>query len=374
MRQALTTALYAALVVAGAGVVAFLGVTVPVGIVLVAVAGLLVRGRVPLPTFDPPAWGRLLRSVAVFALATAVGTIYLFTAQILVAAVTDARETGLFAASFRTFVVVGSIPGLLITVAFPLLSRAARDDRERLSYAVQRLLDVSIILGLGAALAVIIGAPAIMQVIAGDGFADAVTPLRIQGVTLLASFVLAPAGFALLSLHLHRVILIANGVALAVMLPSVATARRRLRRDRRRGGHGAGRDGAGRRVPGGAAPAGARRVPRAGAQRRARWPRPYLRSPCWPWACRPRWPPCWRWPSTPCCCWSCARSPTSCAIWSPGGARRRSRAAATGARAARPPGPAWVPAGSPCAAAWRWAGSPPPASPRPAPAPPGRGG
>ena len=27
---------------------------------------LLVRGRVPLPRFDPHAWGRLLRSVAVF--------------------------------------------------------------------------------------------------------------------------------------------------------------------------------------------------------------------------------------------------------------------------------------------------------------------
>ncbi len=221
-RQALTTALYAALVVAGAGVVAFLGVNIPVGLALIVVAGLLVRGGVPLPSFDPHAWGRLLRTAAVFALATAVGTIYLFTAQILVAAVTDARETGLFAASFRTFVVIGSIPGLLVTVAFPLLSRAARDDRERLSYAVQRLQDVSIILGLGAALAVIIGAPAIMQVIAGDDFADAVTPLRIQGMTLLATFVVAPAGFALLSLHLHREILIANGVALAVMLPGVA--------------------------------------------------------------------------------------------------------------------------------------------------------
>jgi O-antigen/teichoic acid export membrane protein len=220
-RQAFTTALYAALVVGGAGVVAFLSVNIPVGLVLAVAAGLLVRGRVPLPTFDPHGWGRLLRTAAVFALAAAVGTVYLFTAQILVAAVADARETGLFAASFRTFVVVGSIPGLLIAVAFPLLSRAARDDRDRLSYAVQRLLDVSIILGLGAALAVVTGAPAIMQVIARDSFADAVLPLRIQGVTLLATFVLAPAGFALLSLHLHRPILIANGAALTVMLVSV---------------------------------------------------------------------------------------------------------------------------------------------------------
>jgi len=58
-------------------------------------------------------------------------------------------------------------------------------------------------------------------VMAGGGFADAVPALRIQGVTLLATFVLAPVGFALLSLHRHRAILLANAAALGVMLPSV---------------------------------------------------------------------------------------------------------------------------------------------------------
>lgn len=221
LRQFLTTASYLVLVLAGAGVVAFLGVTIPVGLILMIVAAVLVRGRVPLPRWDLARWVKLLRMAAAFAMATAVGTIYLYTSQILVAGVTDARETGLFAASFRTFVVVGSIPGLLITVAFPLLSRAARDDRDRLSYAVQRVLDTSIILGLGASIGLVVGAPAIIEVMAGSGFADAVPALRIQGVTLLATFVLAPVGFALLSLHLHRPILLANAAALAVMLPSV---------------------------------------------------------------------------------------------------------------------------------------------------------
>jgi O-antigen/teichoic acid export membrane protein len=221
LRQLLTTVIYAALVVAGAGVVAFLAVTIPVGVVLVPVAAVLVRGRISRPQIDLPGWGRLLRAAAVFSLAIAVGTIYLYTAQILVAGVTDARETGLFAASFRTFIVVGAIPGLLITVAFPLLSRAARDDRERLSYAVQRLLDTSVVLGVGACVALVVGAPAIIAIMAGSHFADAAPALRVQGVTLLATFVLAPTGFALLSLHLHRAILLANAAALTVMLPSV---------------------------------------------------------------------------------------------------------------------------------------------------------
>ena len=223
LRQALTVGGYVALVVLGAGVVAFLGVTVPVGIAVVAVAALLTRGGIPLrPSVDLREWATLLRAAAAFAMATAVGTIYLYTAQILTAAVTDAHDTGLFSASFRVFVVVAGVPPLLITVAFPLLSRAARDDHERLAYAVQRLLDTTSILGFGAALALVVGAPAIIDVMAGSGFSDAVPALRIQGATLVATFILAPLGFALLSLHAHREILIVNCIALVVMLVSVS--------------------------------------------------------------------------------------------------------------------------------------------------------
>ena len=55
---------------------------------------------------------------------------------------TDA-ETGQFGAAFRVFIVLAAVPGLLVTTAFPLLARAARDDRERLRYALQRLFDTS---------------------------------------------------------------------------------------------------------------------------------------------------------------------------------------------------------------------------------------
>jgi O-antigen/teichoic acid export membrane protein len=222
VRQVLTVGGYGLLVVAGAGVVAFLGVTIPVGVVLVAVAAIVVREHVSLrPSFDLRAWGVMLRTAAAFALATAVGTIYLYTSQVLTAAVTDGRETGLFAASFRVFVVVAAVSGLLVTVAFPLLSRAARDDRERLAYALHRLFDTTTVLGVGAAIGLVVGAPTIIDVMAGSGFADATPVLRIQGAAVLASYALAPIGFALLSLHEHRGILLANGVALTVMLVSV---------------------------------------------------------------------------------------------------------------------------------------------------------
>jgi O-antigen/teichoic acid export membrane protein len=222
LRQGLTVGGYILLVAASAQVAAFLGVTVPVGVVVVVVAAILVRGRMSLrPSLERTAWAGLVRSAAAFSMAVAVGTIYLYTSQILTAAVTNSHDTGLFSASFRVFVVVGAIPGLLITVAFPLLSRAARDDRERLSYAVQRLIDTTGILGLGAAVGLVVGAPTIIDVMAGAAFADAVPALRILGATLVASFLLAPMGFALLSLHAHRAILLANLAALGVMLVAV---------------------------------------------------------------------------------------------------------------------------------------------------------
>jgi O-antigen/teichoic acid export membrane protein len=222
-RQTLTVAGYAVLVVLGAGVVAFLGVTVPVGIAMIVVAALLVRGQIPLrPTVRPREWAELLTASSAFVMATAVGTIYLFVAQIVTAAVTDARQTGLFSISFRIFIVVAAVAGLLVTVAFPLLSRAARDDRERLAYAIQRLLDTTVVLGAAAVICMVVGAASVIDVVAGGEFEDAAPSLRIQALTVMASFVLAPIGFALLSIHAHRGLLLANVVAFAVTMPAVA--------------------------------------------------------------------------------------------------------------------------------------------------------
>jgi O-antigen/teichoic acid export membrane protein len=222
LRQALTLVAFAVLVAAGAGVAAFLAVPIPVGLVVVVVAAMLVRGQVPLlPSIDVGAWVGLLRSSVAFALAIAVGTVYIYTAQVLCSFVASSTEAGLFAASFRVFVVATAIPGLLVTVAFPVLSRAARDDEERLAYALRKLVDTTSVLGAGIALGLVVGAPFVIDVMAGSDFAGAASVLRIQAVAMLASFVLAAWGFALLSLHLHREMLVANAVALVTSLAAV---------------------------------------------------------------------------------------------------------------------------------------------------------
>jgi O-antigen/teichoic acid export membrane protein len=216
-RQVLTVAAIVALVLLGSGVLGLLAVALVVNLLLIPPTAALARHQITLRmSVNPRRWLSLLRLTVSFSLAAAVGTIYVFTAQILTSLVSSAHQSGLFAASFRIFIVAGAVPGLLVGGALPLLARAARDDRERLSYALQRILEVSLILGVAAALAVLGGAEFIIRVIAGPKFAAAASVLQIQGVALIASFVVAGWSFALLSLKRYKGLLLVNLAAFLV--------------------------------------------------------------------------------------------------------------------------------------------------------------
>jgi O-antigen/teichoic acid export membrane protein len=220
LRQAATTALLLVLIAAGAGLVALLGVTVPVGVLLLLVTGVMVRRMTPIaPALDPSAWRALLRDTAVFSVATAVVTLYAYLAIVLLWLVSTQQQAGYFNASFRVFIVVVSIAGLLVSSAFPVLARAARDDDERLAFAGQRVFDVAAVSGGFFAVVTVLGARPIIDVVAGlPKFEPAVSVLRVQGIAMLASFVLASFGFMLISLRLHRALLIVNLVALVTSL------------------------------------------------------------------------------------------------------------------------------------------------------------
>ncbi len=213
-RQVLTVAAIVVLVALGAGVMPLLAVALVVNLALIPPTAALARHQISLRmSLRPRNWVSLLRLTVAFSLATAVGTIYIFTAQILTSIVSSAHQSGLFAASFRIFIVAGTVPGLLVGGALPLLARAARDDRERLSYALQKIFEVALILGVAASLGTLAGAQFIVHVVAGSQFAGSAEVLEIQGMALIASFVLAGWSFALLSLKRYKGLLLANLVA-----------------------------------------------------------------------------------------------------------------------------------------------------------------
>jgi O-antigen/teichoic acid export membrane protein len=219
VRQAGSVALIALLVLAGASLVPFFWVTAVASLAALVVTIPLVRGHVPFaPAFRGTDWGRLLALTVPFSAANAVGAIYVYLAVVMLSLISTAQETGYFSASFRVFIVLAGIPALLVAAAFPILSRAARDDDSRLAYALRRLWEIHVLLGVGVALCTAVGAGLAIDVIAGDEFEPSVDVLRILSAALVASFLQAVLGFALLSLSRYRAILMANGAALIVSL------------------------------------------------------------------------------------------------------------------------------------------------------------
>jgi len=216
-RQAASVALLVVLILAGAELFALLAVSLVVNVALVPVTARFVRGEISMrPALHLRRWAALLRLTVYFSLAAAASTVYLYIAQILTSLIASDHQSGLFAAAFRIFIVIAAVPGMLVATALPMLARAARDDRARLGYALQRTFEATLILGVAAALGVIAGARVIIAVVAGPKFTQAVGVLQIEGLALVASFVLANWGFGLLALHRHRAMLLANLIALAV--------------------------------------------------------------------------------------------------------------------------------------------------------------
>jgi O-antigen/teichoic acid export membrane protein len=213
-----------ALVILGASLVPFFFATVLAGLVMLGCTLILLRDEAGLlPAFHPAEWRHLLRAVLPYAIATAVGLVYFRLAIILMHYIAADEQTGLYAAAFRIVETVGVIPWLLVSSGFPILARAARDDESRLRYAVQRLFEVSTVLGIGVALAVAVGAPFAIEVVAGDEFEGAVPVLRLQALSLLTSFLVATWLYALLSLDELRALVVSFVIA-AVMAAALTFA------------------------------------------------------------------------------------------------------------------------------------------------------
>lgn len=219
LRTLLTTALVVGLVLAGAGIVSFLAVPLPAAILLTVVTILLVRGDVPLvPAFHPARWMPLIRDTLALAVATALGTLYFRMALLVMSLIGSALQTGYFATSYRLIEALVTIPVLLVGVTFPVLSRAARDDRDRLRYAAQRIFDVGLTAGALMALVTALAAGFAIQVIGGSEAAPATSVLHVQAMFLVPLFLNLTFQTLLLTLRMHREILISASVALVTVL------------------------------------------------------------------------------------------------------------------------------------------------------------
>jgi O-antigen/teichoic acid export membrane protein len=215
--------------VGGAGLLAFVSLAVPIGIVSLVVVARLVRGdRSLIPTFNASRWRSMIRAILPYSIAVAASTVYFRIAVVLTAILASAHASGLFNASFRMTEVLTAIPALVAGTGLPIFARAARDDLARLGYGLSRVFEVSLALGVWFALSIAIGAHLAFTLIGGlPKYAGAPRVLAVQGVALGGTFVSAVGAYGMLSLNLNRAILAVNAGALggsivlmAVLIPA----------------------------------------------------------------------------------------------------------------------------------------------------------
>ncbi len=219
IRSLLTTILLVGLVFAGSGLTGFYTVALLVQVTALLVTGVLVRRHVPLaPAFERPRWRQLLRETALYALASALGTVYFQVALIVMSLLDPGRQTGYYAISFRIVEVFNTAPWLLAASVLPVLAVAAANDRERLRYVAARVFEGAVIAGGWLAIVIVIGASFGIEVVTGTKHNPAIAVLRIMGIGVTATFLVASWGYVLLSLRLYRALLVANAGALVLAL------------------------------------------------------------------------------------------------------------------------------------------------------------
>jgi O-antigen/teichoic acid export membrane protein len=208
-----------ALVLAGASLLPFFAVSALAALATLTLTVSLVRSETPLlPSFHVARWRALMSESLVYAAATALGAVYFRIVVVAMSLLANKFQTGYFSLSFRVLDVVNAVPWLLVTSAFPILARAARDDEDRLRYSLQRLFEGALVLGGWLSLCLVMGAPFAVSVVGGSEFAPSVDVLRILGAGVPATFLVATYSFALLSLRLYRQLIAVNALIVAASI------------------------------------------------------------------------------------------------------------------------------------------------------------
>jgi O-antigen/teichoic acid export membrane protein len=219
LRHALTLAGVATLVLVGASLLPFFSVQIAVGAIVLLLTPAVLGGFAGLrPRLDRTTARMLLLESLPIAAAIAMNVVYLRLLVILVSVQTDERETGLFATAFRIFEILLGIPTLVLAVALPLLAVAGAEDRERLRYALQRMLETAVAASLLLVLVTVVLADKAIVLLGGEAYRDAAPILRLLAFALLGIFVSQVLTLGLVSLRRQRDVAVANALALALVI------------------------------------------------------------------------------------------------------------------------------------------------------------
>jgi O-antigen/teichoic acid export membrane protein len=205
----------ALLVVAGAKLDAFLAIQILVGLIVLAVVPLLVgREGVVRPRWDRVRQRALMHTALPIAAALVLGQIYFRLVIVLMSLISSAEQVGYFGGSLRAMEALVALPILVASVALPVMTTAAHENRARLRYAIEGLSEGAIIAGMLVILVTIRAADPVMRVIGGTEFEPAGNVLRIQVIALLFIALYQIWTVALVALGRQRQLILTNALGL----------------------------------------------------------------------------------------------------------------------------------------------------------------
>lgn len=219
IRQAALVAGLVALVAAGAGLLDFFWAYLFSGAASLAAAWLLSgeHGRMG-PVIDRAAWRRIARDAAPIALALVINVVYLRALVLMVSLLSSEVETGLYGTSTRVLEIFIGIPQMMAGAAFPILAHAGANDEPRLAFALQRIVEASLLVAAAVVLVLAIAAEPIVVLLGGEKYREAGDVLALQSIALVGAFCTQVWIFGLVAVDRQRSVALVNAVGLVVLL------------------------------------------------------------------------------------------------------------------------------------------------------------
>jgi O-antigen/teichoic acid export membrane protein len=199
--------------------------------VALAASWVLVRPlATPLLQARRDTWRPLLVAALPVGAALAVTEIYFRADTFIISFFRDYDEVGAYSLAYRVVELLAVLPAVLMTSVFPLLSRylGSAGDRARAAVTIDAVGDVFLAIGLPIAAGGLVVAPQVIELVAGDGFAQAADPLRIllfagalAAVSGLLGYALIAGGRQASALRLALVALAFNLVLNVALVPGL---------------------------------------------------------------------------------------------------------------------------------------------------------
>jgi O-antigen/teichoic acid export membrane protein len=208
-----------AVVAADLGFLAVVASTAAGAAVALAVTITLVRSLARVrPRAERAVWRELLAAGIPIGVTLAVNEIYFRADTFILSIFRPFAEVGHYTLAYRVFELLALFPAIVMTSVFPLLSRFVAIQREAAARVIDAAADLFLAIGVPLGAAALVLAPELVRLVAGDGFADASTPLRLLLCGAAPAWLSGLLGYALIAGEKQRLVLRLSVAALAVNL------------------------------------------------------------------------------------------------------------------------------------------------------------